>query len=193
LDVVCWSDLCCPWCWLGRDRTELLRALGARVTVRPYELHPDIPREGRRVRDGGRLAAVFDAIASECEEIGRPFAAPTRIPNTNRALRALELVRAMAPEAHEALEEALYRATWVEGLAIDDPDVLDGLIGLAGAPNKDVRASLDGGGGSAELATSMAEAHRAGVAATPAWAFGEFVLPGVQPRALYERIVSKLA
>ena len=145
------------------------------------------------MRDGGRLAAVFDAIARECEEIGRPFAPPTRIPNTNRALRALEVVRVTAPDAHDALEEALYRATWVDGLAIDDPDVLDELVSRAGAPNEQARASLDSGGGSAELAASMAEAHRSGVAATPAWAFGEFVLPGVQPRALYERIVSKLA
>jgi predicted DsbA family dithiol-disulfide isomerase len=55
-----------------------------------------------------------------------------------------------------------------------------------------VRAVVDGGGGAAALMRSMADAHEAGVAATPAWAFGEFVLPGVQPRALYERIVAKL-
>jgi predicted DsbA family dithiol-disulfide isomerase len=39
----------------------------------------------------------------------------------------------------------------------------------------------------------MARAHEHGIAATPAWLFGEdFVLPGVQPIALYERIVTRL-
>jgi len=192
LAVTCWSDLCCPWCWLGRDRTELLRSLGATVQVRPYELHPDIPRAGRDVRPGGRLAAVFADIERECATLGRPFRAPSRIPNTNRALRTLEAVRARDTEAYDRLEDALYRAVWVDGLAIDDLDVLDELISAAGLPGALINAAVDNGEGVDALARSMADAHAAGVAATPAWAFGEFVLPGVQPRPLFERIVSKL-
>jgi predicted DsbA family dithiol-disulfide isomerase len=192
LDVVCWSDLCCPWCWLGRDRTELLRRLGALVMVRPYELHPEIPTEGRTVRPGGRLAAVLDGIGRECEAIGRPFRPPARVPNTNRALRTLEVVRMAAPAAHQSLEDALYQAFWVDGRAVDEADTLDELVGAAGAPAIDIRRAVDDGAGARELSASMTDAHAAGVAGTPAWAFGDFVLPGVQPRALYERVVAKL-
>lgn len=192
LEVICWTDLCCPWCWLGRDRTELLRSLGATVTVRPYELHPDIPPSGREVRPGGRLAAVFAAIEHECTTLGRPFRAPSRIPNTNRALRTLEAVRARDTEAYERLENALYRAVWVDGLAIDDVDILEELTSAAGVRGASINAAVDDGEGADALARSMAEAHSAGVVATPAWTFGEFVLPGVQPRPLFERIVAKL-
>jgi predicted DsbA family dithiol-disulfide isomerase len=192
LHVTCWSDLCCPWCWLGRDRTELLQGLGATVTVRPYELHPEIPASGRDVRPGGRLAAVFAEIERECVTLGRPFRAPDRVPNTNRALRTLEFVHARDAGAHDRLEDALYRAVWVDGLAIDDPDVLDRLTFGAGMPAPTIRSAVDDGEGADALARSMADAHAAGVAGTPAWVFGEFVLPGVQPRPLYERIVAKL-
>ena len=108
------------------------------------------------------------------------------------ALRTLEVVRTATPAAYDSLEDALYRAMWVDGLPIDDPDALDDLVGNAGASKKQTRASVDRNGGSTELTASMTDAHAAGVAATPAWAFGELILPGVQPRALYERIVSKL-
>jgi hypothetical protein len=70
---------------------------------------------------------------------------------------------------------------------------VDVLVADSGASATVARAAVDdGGGGAAELMRSMTDAHEAGVAATPAWAFGEFVLPGVQPRALYERVVTKL-
>src|SRR3954469_21890874 len=42
-----WSDYICPWAYLGRDRTNLLRALGVTVMPQPYELHPELPPEGR--------------------------------------------------------------------------------------------------------------------------------------------------
>jgi predicted DsbA family dithiol-disulfide isomerase len=102
-------------------------------------------------------------------------------------------MRSTAPSAHAALEDALYQAVWVDGDAVDDADMLDELVSAAGASAVAIRAAVDDGAGAHELAASMADAHAAGVAGTPAWAFGEFVLPGVQPRALYERVVAKLS
>src|SRR3954447_16812739 len=66
--VTMWSDYICPWAYLGRDRTDLLRSLGVDVTSRPYELHPELPPEGRTMRPGGRLAAVYESIGRECAE-----------------------------------------------------------------------------------------------------------------------------
>jgi len=193
LHATCWSDLCCPWCWLGRDRTRLLRGLGVEVDVRPYELHPELAATGgRAVRPGGRLAAVLDHIGRECDELGIPFVAPTRLPATNRALRTLEVARVLAPAEHDALEEALYDAVWLGGAPIDDPDALDAIVAAAGAPPAPIRAAVDEGGGAAELAASMADALVHGVAGTPAWVLGELTVPGVQPRAFYERVVLRL-
>src|SRR5947209_18121880 len=46
MQAVMWFDYVCPWAYLGRDRTTVMRSLGVDVVVRPFELHPEIPREG---------------------------------------------------------------------------------------------------------------------------------------------------
>ena len=53
MHVEIWSDIACPWCYVGKRRFEqaLARSRGAptcSVTWRSFELDPDAPRE----RDG---------------------------------------------------------------------------------------------------------------------------------------------
>ncbi|MEO6987107.1 MAG: DsbA family protein, partial [Aquihabitans sp.] len=86
MDATCWSDYLCPWCYLGQHRDRLLVDLGVTVTHLPYELHPEIPPEGRAVRPDGRLRTTFDRVEAACDEAGMPFRRPTRMPNTRRAL-----------------------------------------------------------------------------------------------------------
>jgi len=191
-----WSDYICPWAYLARDRTALLRSLGVDVVPMPYELHPEIPPEGRSHRPDGRLAQVYAGIAEECATVGLPFRAPARTPNSRRALSTAEVVRRLAPAQFPAIDDALFRAHFVEGRDLGDGAVLDEIVASGGLSPDEVRAAVDGGEGQAAVTASMVRAHANGVAATPAWLFGPdgegLVLPGVQPRELYERIVTRL-
>src|SRR3954471_14887944 len=123
MHVLVWSDYICPWAYLGRDRTALLRSLGVAVTAQPYELHPDIAAEGRAVRPDGRLARVYSDIARQCAEVGMLFRAPTRVPNSRRALETAEVVRQLDRAAFAAVDDALFAAHFVDGDDIGDPDV----------------------------------------------------------------------
>jgi len=194
--AVVWSDYICPWAYLGRDRTALLRSLGVDVVSMPYELHPELPRDGRAIRPDGRTARVYDAIAAECAEVGLPFRSPGRVPNSRRALATAEVVRVHAPFEYHSLDAALFAAHFVDGRDIGDPSELDALVTTTGLPAAEVRALVDRGEGDEAINASMVRARDNGVAATPAWLFGAggegLVLPGVQPRELYERIVSRL-
>ena len=53
IDVV--SDIVCPWCYVGKKRLEAALAqrpdLDVNVNWQPYQLSPDMPREGRKRRD----------------------------------------------------------------------------------------------------------------------------------------------
>jgi predicted DsbA family dithiol-disulfide isomerase len=188
-----WTDYICPWAYLGRDRTAVLRALDVTVTAMPYELHPDLPADGRVVRPDGRLGRLHAAIAHECATVGLPFRAPTRVPNSRRALETAEVVRTIDADAFERLDTALFAAHFVEGLDIGDADVIDEIVTSAGARARDVRLLVDNGTGRDAVAASIRTAHDHGIAATPAWLFpGDFVLPGVQPRELFERVVTRL-
>lgn len=194
MHAVVWSDYLCPWCYLGHDRTRLMRDLGVEVTPRPFELHPEIPAGGHRVRPGGRLSAVFDQISAECDTLGLPFRAPEWVPNSRRALETAELVRLHAPEAFPDLDESLFLAHWVEGRDLGDESVLDQLVEDAGAPVGVIVGHRSSGEGSRLVDTSMVEAREQGVTATPTWLIGDgLLIPGAQPRETIERWVTKLA
>jgi predicted DsbA family dithiol-disulfide isomerase len=193
MEALLWRDYLCPWCWLGRDRSAVFERHGVAVTHLPYDLHPEVPPEGRAVRSGGRLSLVFDRIGAECHENGVPFRAPTRTPNTRRALETAELVRRHAPDAFAALDDAYFRANWVDGLDLGDPDLLDELVVRHGAPLAEIAGRRADGEGARALAESMAVAREHGVTATPAWLVDDaLVIPGVQPVETLERWIGRL-
>lgn len=195
--AVLWSDYICPWAYAAGDRLRLVRQLGVDVTIRPYELHPEIGRAGidrDRARSGGRTATLYARIAAECAEVGMAFNPPRRVPNSRLALEVAEHVRVTRTAAFETLHEALFAAHFVDGQPIDDPDVLRGLVEGAGVDGRAVLDEVLAGAAAVAVSESMAEAWEAGVTATPGFYFDDRLpLPGLQPREVYERIVAKLA
>ena len=193
MEATCWSDYLCPWCYLGQSRSALMERLGVTVVHLPFELHPEIPPAGRPIRIDGRLAPTFARVAEECEAIGLPWRAPTRMPNTRRALETAEWVRVHHREAAPALHAAIFDAHMARGLAIDDPDVLDRLAERSQAPARDVRAAVEAGEASPLVDASMEAARVAGVSSTPTWVLDDgFQIPGALDAATLERWVTKI-
>jgi predicted DsbA family dithiol-disulfide isomerase len=198
MEALVWSDYLCPWCYVGTDRSNLLESLGVTVSPRPFELHPRIPVEGITLRDrwGPRYdqaVAMYARIEEECGAVGLPFRRPERIPNTRRALQTAECVRQRYPDAFPALDRSLFAAHFVDGRFLGDPDVLDELVAATGADADAVRAEVDSGAWHAVVAASMEAAYDAGVSGTPAWFIdGRSLIPGVQARDTYERVVARL-
>jgi predicted DsbA family dithiol-disulfide isomerase len=193
VNAVLWRDYLCPWCYLGRDRTALMTSLGVEATTLGYELHPEVPTDGRPVRPDGRLAMVLEHIGAECASVGLPFRAPSRIPNTRRALETVEVVRSEHPEVFATVDDASYRAQWVDGADLGDPAVIDAVLVGAGLDAAAVGRAREQGVGAAALAASMAEAVERGVTGTPAWWVDDrLLIPGVQDRDTVERWVGRL-
>ncbi len=192
MDAACWSDYLCPWCYVGQHRDSLLGELGVFVTHLPFELHPEIPPEGRRVRPDGRLRVTFERIEAECDSVGMAFRRPTRMPNTRRALETAEWVRLHHPGAFAGLHRSLFAAQFVTGDPLDDADHLDQLVTSAGAPADEVREAVDAGTASSTVDTAMLRARHAGVTSTPSWLIGDLLVPGALDPATMQRWVSKL-
>lgn len=187
-----WSDYLCPWCYLGLDRTALLEDLGVAVTPRPYELHPGLPPTGLALAEH-RGRRLYDRLAAECEAVGLPFAKPAVIPNTRRALQTAEWVRAHAPARLADLHRALFAAVFVEGVPVHDPDALAEVVASVGVDADAARAAVEEGGLSAAIEASKADALERGVTGTPAWLLDDrLLIPGVQPRDHFERMVARL-
>jgi predicted DsbA family dithiol-disulfide isomerase len=198
VEAILWSDYLCPWCYVGLDRSALLRDLGVDVTALPFELHPRLPVGGVSLRErwGARYDEATDMyrrIEAECDAVGLPFRRPQRVPNTRRALETAEHVRRTTPAAFHALDRALFDAHFVHQDDIGDADVLDQLVADAGADATAVRSAVDGGETRAALVESMERARELEVTATPSWLLDQaLVLPGVLPRELFERAVTRL-
>ena len=187
-----WNDYICPWAYAARPHTAWLRSSGIDVTVRSYELHPNLPSKGRPVRPGGRLDLVFDHIAEECKTAGLEFNKPTRSPNTHRLLGITELVALHHPNVFERVDEAIARAHWFDGLAIDDFDVIDAILRRYGI---DTAALLDreaDGEGNRLLEESMAAALEVEVTATPAWRVGELTITGLHRLDQFQRWTGRI-
>lgn len=190
--AVVWSDYLCPWCYLGLDRTALLESLGVSVTPLAYELHPEIPAEGLALTEH-RGRRLYDRLAVACEAAGLPFTKPSVIPNTRRALETAEWVRAHEPDRLGALHAALFAAVFELGLPIHDPDALDEVVASVGLDAPAARAAVEAGDLAPVVEANKAEALEHGVTGTPAWLVdGRLLIPGVQPREHFERMVTRL-
>ena len=113
LPIVVYSDVICPWCYVGKRRLEAALAspgMPAQVNFswRPFELNPDMPAEGierkvyRARKFGEARSAELDVRMAETgREVGIEFAFERmqRTPNTRLAHRLIwEAERGRAPK-----------------------------------------------------------------------------------------------
>ena len=165
------------------------------MTWVPFDLHPEIPPEGVSAARiyGHRRDEVEARFRELLEPTGLPFSLPERIPRTRDALEVAEWVRRQDPDVFDAVHRALFVAYWGEGRDIGDRDVVLEIVAQAGADADGAAAAL-----AARETADAVDAWRntaldAGVSGTPAWLFdGDFLVPGCQPRELFDRVVTRL-
>jgi predicted DsbA family dithiol-disulfide isomerase len=199
-----WSDVVCPWCWLGRHRFALARAARPDLPVvlrwHPFELDPDVPLEGvdraERLRAKFGDASVLAAAQQRLVELGRAagleyrFELATRAPNT-RAAHAL--VR-LAGERQDAVVEALFRAYFHDGRDVGDLDVLAAVAAECGLDGTDVRARLAAREGFDAVGRAAREAAAQGVSGVPFFVFaGRWAVSGAQEVETFVRALDHVS
>ncbi len=195
--VEIWSDVVCPWCYVGTRRFEeavvLFRERGGEVAVthRAFELDPTVPAEGvdlsgylaRKFGGGERLAQVHDRLDHAGSDVDIDFRwEGKRRANTFDAHRlgawALDVA---GRDVQNALHQRLFRAYFTENLDIADHAVLAQLAGEAGL-DVDLAAEVLATGGYAD--TVRAEERQAGemdIHAVPTFVIeGRWAIPGAQ-------------
>ena len=136
LTISVFSDVICPWCYVGKRRLErAIDKLGKRESTAiewlPFELNPDMPADGmeralyRARKFGLERSAQLDAQMTELgrqEGIGFTFDRITRTPSTRRAHM---LIAAAGQQGRaDSVVDALFHAYFEEGRDVGDPDVL---------------------------------------------------------------------
>ena len=211
IDVV--SDVVCPWCYIGKRRLEAALArlreaepdLPVAVRWHPFQLNPDLPREGvdRRgyleAKFGGpaRAQEIYARVSAAGATAGIPFAfdAIERQPNTLDAHRLIAWAQSRREGDPDALVERLFRAYFVEGQFLGDRETLVACAADAGYDADDARSFL----ASDELADAIAgadeRARALGVSGVPFFVFGSTTaLSGAhEPETLLDAIAQARA
>jgi predicted DsbA family dithiol-disulfide isomerase len=194
-----WSDVVCPWCYIGKRRLE--RALAdfehageVEVTWRSFQLNPGLP-PGRAVptldyltsRFGPQSKAMVDRVAelARAEGLDLRFDAALSV-NTMDAHRALHL--AADQGAGGAAKERLLRAHFAEGADLSDPETLVGLLAETGVPADRVRAVLAGTEYADAVRADVEQAHAFGATGVPFFVIDRtYGISGAQPAEAFLR------
>ena len=181
MEVEIWSDVACPWCYVGKRRFEAaLEQFEHRddvtITWRSFELDPEAPaeREGDRAEHLARKYGMSAEQAKESEAQMTATAAGegldfrfdiSRAGNTFDGHRLVHLAK--AHDLQDAMKERLLHAYFGEGQLISDHETLARLAQEVGLPEDEVRETLASDRYSADVRQDEQTAQSFGISAVP--------------------------
>ena len=179
LRIDLWSDVVCPWCYLGATRLRKAIAASPRagsidLVLHAYELDPRAPAEARPNLE--YLTVKFGMPAAQVEEMEAGMAARAAaegLPYTAHRLHAgtFDIHRLLAHAAEagaaEPLMTALQRELFSGGRNVFDHAVLADLAVEAGLDRAAAAEVLAGDARADEVRADIVEARRIGVRGVP--------------------------
>jgi len=206
VDVEVWSDVICPWCYIGKRRferavAEVAGEVDVRVTYRPYQLDPSasatapIPAvEGYARKFGGpeQATAIIAKVTSVAAEDGIEFRMDRALrANTFDAHRLLWLTTATGHQ--EALKQRLLEAYFTDGLNVADHQVLADCAADVGLDHDAIVRFLASDDGVVETRAELDEAREIGITAVPTYVFGgTWAVPGAQDSDTFALVLRRL-
>lgn len=207
MHVEIWSDLACPWCYIGMRRFEV--ALDrfehrdeVEVVWRSFELDPGAPAapEGDRVerlaRKYGTTREVAEARQRQIEELAAADGLEIRFDlvrdgNTFDAHRVLHL--GADHGLQNAVNERLFRARFAEGVLLSEHEALERLGTEAGLPAAEIRDLLAGDRfADAVRADERSAAAELGITAVPFYVVDRRMgASGAQPPQVFDGLLER--
>lgn len=178
LDI--YSDVICPWCYVGLRRFEaalalLDRRLHPTVTWRPFELNPTMPPSGMernvyleaKFGSARAVESMLDHVREAGRQAGIAFAFD-RIKKTPNTLDAHRLIWLAGREGRQGeMVERLFRAYFEEGLDLSHRPVLVQTAREAGLENENVAGWLASQEGVKEVRDEERAGLQLGIRAAP--------------------------
>ena len=199
MDLEIWSDIACPWCYIGKRHLEAAMAQfehadEVQVTWRSFELDPTAPAEipgdavtllaakygvsveqARQMQQRVTDAAARDGLDYRLDE--------TRLGSTFDGHRIIALAREHGLQ--DEMKERLLRARLSEGRLVSDHDTLVELAVEVGLPDDEVRDTLAGDRFAAAVREDEETARRFGITGVPMFVVDrELGASGAQPPEL---------
>ena len=208
--VEIWSDVICPWCYIGKRRFDTavanLRARGIHdaidVVFRSYQLDPRAPDSPSPAADayakkfGGPEAAqkILSHVTSVAAGDGITFNMDiAQRANTLNAHRSLHYAYDNHGPAKQAeLKDELLQAYFTDGKDIGDLNVLADCAANVGLDRSAVLQWLQSGEGVQAVVEDIQAASDRGITAVPSFVINDqFVIPGAQDVEMFENVLER--
>lgn len=216
MNIDIWSDVACPWCYIGKRRFEsALAAFPHRdkvtVTWHSYQLDPSLPEHDDR-SEAEYLAAtkgmpvdqvrqMFGHVAEQAAAEGLEYDFDTLIvANSMKAHQLIQLAKESGGKdstdatgtVDTTVEEALFRAHFEDGEDIGSTDVLTRIGVAAGLDTDDIAAELQSGSRIPAVQADVRRAASLGLNSVPTFVLDmELAVPGAQPVEVFSRALEQ--
>ena len=201
-----WSDIVCPWCYVGKARFE--KALSGfahrdevKVVYHSFELDPGYPADKRSETNLQMLARKFGLSAAQARSAdgqvaalahaeGLGFQVERPIGNTFDLHRVIHL--GLAKGVQRDLLTAMNEAYFAQARPVFDPDVITDVAAGVGLDPAAVREVLDGDAWADEARQDESQAQQIGISGVPFLVLDmRLGVSGAQPTELFARALDQ--
>lgn len=206
MNIEIWSDMMCPFCYLGKRRLE--EALSrfpekekVKITWKSFQLNPGMKTEpGKNITQylmemkGWSLEQTrqaHDRLTKAAAEAGLLYDFDRAVvANSFDAHRLVQLAKAR--DLGDAMEERLFKGYFSEGANIADPSTLLLLAKEAGLAEAEAKSLLESDAYAAEVKADVREAQQLGVTGVPFFVFDrKFAVSGAQDTSVFLKALEK--
>ncbi|GHO83712.1 DsbA family oxidoreductase [Dictyobacter formicarum] len=206
MKVEIWSDVACPWCYIGKRRFEAALAEfkhkdQVEVIWRSYQLDPSAPRTSdTKMTDVlaqkygvsvQQAAAMNERVSTLAAEVGLDYHMDDiRHSNTFDAHRLIHL--AASHNVQDAAKERLLKAYFTEGASIGDTETLVKLASEVGIDAEEARSVLAGNAYTDDVKADIERARMFGIEGVPFFAVDEkYGISGAQPTEVFKQALDQ--
>ena len=205
IDIV--SDVVCPWCYIGKRRLEkaieqLKGQVDVEVEFHPFELNPDMPREGKNQKEhltnkfGGdeqyqQITSNVTKVAAE-EGLKFNFDRQEVSPNTRDAHRIIRYAKEEGKQA--VVKDAFLKAYFEDGIDLSKNKNLLSIAAKAGLDIIRVSSLLDSDEGLVEVELEERMNYQRGISGVPYFIINnKYGISGAQPSEVFQKALLDIA
>lgn len=194
IKVDIWSDVQCPWCYIGKRKFEAgVKAFGRPVEIEyhSYELSPDTPVDfagspidylsERKGLPLDQVNQMLERVTSVAAEVGLDYHYElVHQTNTRKAHEVLHYAKAHGKQVE--MKERLLKGYFIEGVHVGKLDQLADLAAEVGLDRDDVLRSLEAGEYADAVEADVQQAQAYGIQGVPFYVIdGKYGISGAQP------------
>jgi predicted DsbA family dithiol-disulfide isomerase len=207
MKVTVWSDLVCPFCYIGKRRFETALdkfpyKMNVNVEYKSYELDPGAERNsGKNIHElmAGKFGVSLEKAKAMNADIGRQAAEAGLVyhfdgmqhTNTFNAHRLAKYAQAKGKGSE--MTERLLQAYFIEGRHIGEYETLIALAAELGLDKKKTAAILPENDYASHVRADENLARQIGVQGVPFFVFNEkYAVSGAQPEEIFTQVLEKV-